>query len=227
MKVMILAAGLGSRMRDLTRDVPKPLLKVGNYSLIEHLILSLAVQGLKEIVINVSYLGEKIIESLGDGNRYEVSIQYSRETEPLEWGGGILQALPLLGSEPFLAVSGDLWTDFPFYRLVNRSFTLSENHLAHLVLVDDPECHQDYSLDSAGYVVKNPAEYTYSGIGIFHPELLKNKLPGKISFSQIMSPQISNQKITGEIYQGTWVNVGTPECLERVRKLKYNSYLPT
>lgn len=218
MKVMLLAAGFGSRMRALTHDTPKPLLKVGDYSLIEHLILRLAAQGLKEIVINVSYLGEKVIASLNNGNRYGVSIQYSREAEPLEWGGGILQALPLLGSEPFLAISGDLWTDFPFYQLINSSFTLSSKHLAHLVLVDDPECHQDFSLDSAGYVVKNPAKYTYSGIGVFHPELLRNRLPGKISFSQLIFPEIAHKKITGEIYEGSWVNVGTPECLDRVRE---------
>lgn len=202
-------------MGKLTEQTPKPLLKIGRYSLIEHLILKLKQHGFTEIVINVSYLANILTKQLGDGSAYGVSIQFSiEEKEPLEWGGGVLKALPLLGDEPFLVMSGDLWTDYPFMELRKPL-----RRLGHLVLVDDPEYHPDFALEQGFVSREGENKMTYGGIGVFSSALFEGMMPGKISFRDAVFPAIETGKMTGEVYTGTWFNVGTPGCLDKVKKL--------
>ena len=137
---MILAAGRGTRMRHLTENTPKPLIKVNGQHLIEYHIHSLAQAGIKQLVINLAYLGDQIRETIGDGSRYGVSISYSDEGEALETGGGIFKALTLLGPDPFIVVNGDIWTDYDFSELMQRGSSMG-NRLAHLVLIDNPAHH--------------------------------------------------------------------------------------
>jgi N-acetyl-alpha-D-muramate 1-phosphate uridylyltransferase len=208
-KAMIMAAGYGTRMRELTQVQPKPLLEAGGKSLIEHTLLRLSQAGFDEIVINVSWLGELIKKRLGDGSRYDVSIQYSDEAEPLEWAGGIVNALPMLGNEPFLAISADLWTDYPFEHL--KSLQLSA--LAHLVLIHRSAFRSDFTLTNQDLVTQDSPAHTYGGIGLFHPDIFKGMAQGKCSFGQVMLPLVKNKQVSGEIFDGAWFNIGTPEDL--------------
>jgi len=215
MKAMILAAGRGERMRPLTDATPKPLLDVAGKPLIVWTIEALAVADVRELVINVSHLGERVEQTLGDGRRWDVHIDYSREVEALETAGGIAQALPLLGSAPFVVVNGDIHTDFAFRTLREREPD-GRGHLAHLVLVANPAHHPagDFALD--GYHVANDGapRYTFSGIGIYHPQLFSEIAVGsKRALAPVLRPQVDMRRVTGEYYEGRWDDVGTPERL--------------
>ncbi len=214
MRAMILAAGRGERMRELTQAIPKPLLKVQGRYLIEYAILRLAKAGVTEIVINVSYLGEKIQAALGDGSRYGVSIYYSVEKERLETGGGIYQALPLLGSDPFILLAGDLLTDFPLETLPKKLLGL-----AHLVMVDNPgyHSHGDFGLVD-GYIALDGAKLTFGSISVLHPDLFKDAQSGVFRLASLLLPAIKKRQVTGEYYHGVWHNVGTPEDLQIVNQ---------
>lgn len=218
---MILAAGKGERMRPLTNTCPKPLLTVHDRTLIEHAIDRIKAANIRDIVINVSWLGEKIEQHLGDGSRHGVHIRYSREAgEPLETGAGIAKALPLLtdaGDQPFLLVNADVWCELP---LVSLSRALLPGTLAHLVLVPNPAHHSkgDFVLDAKGSVqglAANKLAYTYSGISVIHPQLFRRYAPAKEKFPlrDLLVQAIANDEVTGEIYNGVWVDVGTPERL--------------
>ena len=213
MKAMILAAGSGKRMQHLTRDLPKPLITVAGYSLIEHQVMRLAEQGFNELVINVSYLAQKIIHALGDGSRYGVTIQYSFEPEVggLETGGGILQALPLLGDGSFVVTSADIYTDYPYARLRQCC-----KQAAHVVLVPNPPYHTagDFALDKSGLISLEGDKFNYAGSGVVSAELFQNVAARKFSLSSRLIPMIDRQQVSGELYQGTWFNVGTPCQLE-------------
>jgi MurNAc alpha-1-phosphate uridylyltransferase len=213
MKAMILAAGRGERMRPLTDHTPKPLLKVAGKALIEHTLGQLVEVGFTEIVINHAHLGGQIEAALGDGKRYGARIRYSSEGEQaLETAGGIANALPLLGSEPFLVVNGDIATDFPFGRL--RDVPVE---LAHLVLVDNPSHHPngDFGLDEGGKVVEDGQKrFTFSGIGIYHPVLFADLSPGVSKLGPLLRRAISQQRVSGQKYGGFWMDVGTPERLQ-------------
>ncbi len=213
MKAMIMAAGYGSRMGALTDNTPKPLLKVDEWRLIEHILFRLANAGINDVVINVSYLADVFMAILGNGQRYGVTIHYSHEPEPLHWGGGILNALPLLGDDPFLAISGDLSTDYPFEELCQPS-----NSVAHLVLTDKGRGHPDFNLTEQGIVAPTPPQYTYGGIGRFDPALFQGYAQGKHGFLEILMPTIKCGKVTGELYCGRWVNVNTPQCLSTLQQ---------
>ncbi|TVU89966.1 N-acetylmuramate alpha-1-phosphate uridylyltransferase MurU [Vreelandella titanicae] len=210
MKAMILAAGLGKRMRPLTDHCPKPLLPVAGKPLIVHHLERLREAGIHEVVINVSYRAEQIIAALGDGEAYGLRIHWSRETAPLETGGGIQQALPLLGDAPFLLVNGDVWcTAFP------GKHALQGDDLAHLVLVANPPHHAngDFGLED-GRVNQTSAErLTYSGIGVIHPALLAGQPQGAFALAPLLRAAIDNHRVSGERYTGLWVDVGTPERL--------------
>ena len=176
MKVMLLAAGVGARMRPLTDHTPKPLLRVAGVPLIERHIARLAKVGLGDLVINVSHLGQQVIDYCGDGSRWGVTINYSPEPTPLETAGGIINALPLLGGQPFMVVNGDVWTDYAFEQLAEQALQ-DGNCEAHLVLVDNPHQHPlgDYSLARGGTLnIKRPdaSGYTYAGLGLFSPTFL-------------------------------------------------------
>jgi MurNAc alpha-1-phosphate uridylyltransferase len=213
MKAMILAAGRGERMRPLTDHTPKPLLKVAGKALIEHTLDQLVDAGFTEIVINHAHLGQQIEAALGDGYRYGARIRYSPEGEQaLETAGGIINALPLLGSEPFLVVNGDIATDFPFATLHDVPVDL-----AYLVLVDNPPHHLkgDFGLDAQNRVVEDGEELlTFSGIGIYHPALFDDMPPGVRKLGPLLRQAISRHRVSGQKYDGFWMDVGTPERLQ-------------
>lgn len=210
MKAMILAAGRGERMRPLTDTIPKPLAPFRGGRLIDPLLYALARAGFQEVVINVCYLAEHIIEYLEDGRRYGLHIQYSRESEKsgLETGGGVLQALPLLGGQPFLVVSADIITDFPFNDLMNKPLT----GLAHLIFVDNPGFHPhgDFHLNSDGTVaLQGDNMLTFASISVLHPQLFTGCQPGKFPLVKLFREAIAKQRLTGEPYRGEWHNIGT------------------
>ncbi|EIK98731.1 nucleotidyl transferase [Pseudomonas sp. M47T1] len=217
MKAMILAAGKGERLRPLTLHTPKPLVRAGGVPLIEYHLRALAAAGFTEIVINHAWLGQQIEDHLGDGTRFGVSIRYSAEGEPLETGGGIFQALPLLGVEPFVVVNGDIWTEYDFARLRQPL-----NGLAHLVLVDNPAHHPDGDFvlhdgdvsESAG-----AARLTYSGIAVLHPALFAGSTAGGFKLAPLLREAMAGGKVSGEHFHGRWVDVGTHERLAEVEAL--------
>ncbi|MGN8345020.1 N-acetylmuramate alpha-1-phosphate uridylyltransferase MurU [Pseudomonas sp. SMV71] len=218
MKAMILAAGKGERMRPLTLATPKPLIRVAGVPLIEYHLRALARAGFTEIVINHAWLGQQIEDHLGDGSRFGVNIRFSPEGEPLETGGGIFRALPLLGDEAFVVVNGDVWTDYDFSAL-HRSF----DGLAHLVLVDNPEHHPggDFVLidgkvhDSAQAADK----LTYSGISVIHPRLFEGCSDGAFKLAPLLRKAMAEGCVSGERLEGHWVDVGTHERLAQVETL--------
>lgn len=215
MKAMILAAGRGTRLRPLTDTVPKPLVNVHNRSLIEHLLLHLKDQGFREIVINVAYHSEQMIERLQSGACYGVNIVYSRESgRGLETGGGIFNALPLLGNEPFLVISGDIWTDYPLAKLRNHSLS----GLAHLILVDNFDDHLgDFYLAKNQVTTNQGKLLTFGSIGLYHPDLFKHCAPGFFPLAPLLRSAIGNNQVTGEHFRGAWHNIGTLAALESLR----------
>ncbi len=219
MKVMLLAAGKGTRMLPLTATTPKPLLQAGGRALIEHQLIKLQAAGFTDVVINHAWLGPQIEQALGDGSRFGVSIQWSREDEPLETAGGIIHALPLLGSEPFLVVNADIWTDFPFATLHTA---LREGELAHLVLVSNPEHHPrgDFVLHhNALLELPLPTDvhtYTYSGIAVYRPALFAGVSERKYPLLPLLKKAIAVNKASGEVYRGEWLDVGTPARLDEL-----------
>lgn len=210
MRAMILAAGRGVRMGALTQNTPKPLLKVKGKYLIEYSLFSLVKAGIKDIVINISYHGEKIKAALGNGERYGVNIIYSEEAEALETGGGIFQALPLLGSDPFLVLSCDVVTDYPLDRL-----PANPNGIAHLIVVDNPIYHPngDFGLTGERLHYGETQTYTFANIGVYRPELFASCKQGRFRLGDLLKTPISNSNVTGEHFQGLWHNVGTPQDL--------------
>jgi MurNAc alpha-1-phosphate uridylyltransferase len=227
MKVMLLAAGVGERMRPLTNHTPKPLLEVGGMPLIEHHIRRLAAIGLHELVINVSHLGQQIMDYCGDGQRWGVSIAYSPESTPLETAGGIINALKLLGDSPFMVVNGDVWTDYPFGRLLHRELG-ANNNTAHLVFVDNPAQHPlgDYTIDASGTVcLKRPdvMGYTYAGVGLYSPRFFSDQSQGKLALRPLLDSAIEAGSIGGEYYAGEWVDVGTPGRLKTLDEMIRNA----
>lgn len=229
MKAMILAAGLGKRMRPLTLHTPKPLLTAGGKTLIAHHLERLSAAGFKDIVINTAHLGEQIETALGNGKDFGVRIQYSPEQEALETAGGIINALPLLGEQPFLIVNGDVWCDFPFQDAPAVGTMLDKTHLAHLILVNNPAHHPagDFiiaaqeSLHGLPKLVKagKAPAYTYSGISVLHPALFATSQPGKQALGPLLRAAIANGTVSGDYYPGLWFDIGTPERLTALDQL--------
>jgi MurNAc alpha-1-phosphate uridylyltransferase len=210
---MILAAGRGERMRPLTDHAPKPLLPVAGQPLIAHHLQALRAAGIVDLVINTGHLGEQLPATLGDGRDWGVRIAYSPEPpEALETGGGIFQALPLLGAKPFLVVNGDVWTDYPFAGL-----STAPAGLAHLVLVDNPPHHPqgDFSLDGDGGRVgeHGARRLTFSGISVLRPELFAGCAPGRFPLGPLLRRAMADGAVTGERYAGAWRDIGTPRRL--------------
>jgi MurNAc alpha-1-phosphate uridylyltransferase len=211
MKAMILAAGRGERLRPLTDHTPKPLLAAGGRPLIEHTLVALVKGGITDIVVNTAHLGEQIEDYLGDGGRFGARITYSPEGEALETGGGILRALPLLGDRPFLVVNGDIATDFPFARLLDQP-----KGLAHLVLVPNPPHHSkgDFALAAGLVHDAGPKRHTFSGIGVYRPELFAGCRAGRFPLAPLLRAAMPEGKVSGELYEGFWMDIGTVERLE-------------
>jgi len=215
MKAMILAAGRGARLRPLTDQTPKPLLMVGDKPLIAYHLIKLASIGIKEVVINISYLAEQIKNALGNGSQYGVNIHYSYEPEVLETGGGIYHALPLLGPQPFLVLSADIWTDYPLEKLPKQI-----DKLAHLVLVPNPDFHPtgDFTCENNLLGLDGANKYTFGNIGIYHPDLFAQCKPGYFRLGNLLIEYIKKQQVTGEVYYGEWYNIGTVEQLNILQK---------
>lgn len=229
MKAMIFAAGRGERMRPLTDTCPKPLLHVRGRPLIVWHILNLVRAGITEIVINHAHLGHMIEEELGDGSRYGARIQYSHEETPLETAGGIANALHLLGDEPFLAVSGDIYAPyFDFAQaldvlkdtdVLGNAYPHDKRDIAWLWLTPNPWHNPigDFALDM--YTLKNdgPTKWNFAGIGVYRPEMFDGIKPGDfVKFGPLMRKYIDMGRVGGEIYEGPWVNVGTMRQLEEL-----------
>jgi len=256
MKAMILAAGEGKRMRPLTDTTPKPLLPIQGKAIIEHHMDHLVAAHFEELVINVSYLGEQIVHHVEALIQPSLTVHFSREPDLLETGGGIFNALPLLGSEPFVLVNGDTWTDYPLQNL-----KLPEGMLAHLVLVDNPPEHLsgDFAfstdshpeLQSSSLPPNQPpkplskiqpklppklhsklppklqgvlkeqgdVQYTYSGIAVLHPKLFAGCEPGRYALPPLLRNAMRAGEVTGELYQGRWFDIGTPQRLHEINAL--------
>jgi MurNAc alpha-1-phosphate uridylyltransferase len=216
---MILAAGRGERLRPLTDTTPKPLLDVDGRALIEHHLERLANAGFREIVINLAYRGDMIRDALGDGSSWGLNIHYSQEPAgALDTGGGIGQALPMLGESPFAVINGDVFSHYPLARLR----VLKCDH-AHLVLVPNPAHNPsgDFALQ-AGYVMAEASpdgqtRYTFSGISVYHPRFFDSVPGGRYSVVPMLYAAAALQQVTGEIYTGIWHDIGTLERLEALR----------
>lgn len=228
MRALIFAAGVGERMRPLTDTTPKPLLPVGGTPLIVWHLRKLAAIGVREVVINTSWLAGCFAPALGDGSAFGVRLHYAHEGDtPLETGGGMLQALPLLGDAPFIAVSGDIWTDYDFARL-----RLAPADDAHLVLVDNPPHHPegDFVLDDGRvhHAHGDGNRLTFAGIGVYRPSLLNNwhaaagddpgvdARPPRFKLAPLLRAAMAARRVGGEQHTGAWTDVGTPERLARL-----------
>jgi MurNAc alpha-1-phosphate uridylyltransferase len=216
---LILAAGRGERLRPLTDAVPKPLLRAGGRTLIEWQVERLARAGFTELVVNHAHLGSMIEEALGDGARFGARIRYSPESPALETAGGIVKALPLLGSDPFVVVSGDIVTDFDYASLHRRAAVIAADPaacIAHLVLVDNPPWHAagDMALEE-GRIAREGAKLTYGNIGVFHPSMFAGIAPGtRVRLFPFAYRFADEGRVSGERYAGAWDNVGTVDQLE-------------
>lgn len=216
MKAMILAAGLGNRMRPLTLYKPKPLLEVGGKALIVWHIEKLKKIGVTEIVINSAWLADILIGTLGDGSQFGVTIRWTREDEGLETAGGIINALALLGDQPFILVNGDVWTTFDFASLLDINLA---DDLAHLVFVNNPEQHPhgDFTLvNGRAYTFEQNQQgenLTYSGVAVINPKMFDGLEQGKRPLAPLLKQGMLDGKISAEKMQAAWVDVGTPERL--------------
>lgn len=212
MKAMILAAGRGERMRPLTDHTPKPLLKVGGKPLIVWHLERLAAAGFKDVVINHAHLGEQIEAALGDGSQWGLRIQYSPEKIALETAGGIANAMPLLGSAPFLVVNGDVYTDIDFGAL-----RLVPPNVAHLVMVDNPPQHitGDFTLSREKLSVDGAEKLTFSGVGVYEPSLFAGIVRGEAAkLAPLLKTAMAQGLVSGSYHQGAWHDIGTPERLQ-------------
>lgn len=216
MRAMILAAGRGTRMGGLTRSTPKPLLDVDGESLIERHLRRLAAAGVDDVVINLSYRGEQIRDALGAGERYDVRIHYSQEpAEPLETAGGIVNALPLLGDEPFVVVNSDVVSDFDYAGLDIGGFS------GVLVLVPNPSHHPggDFGVDGGARLTRAEPKHTFAGISLLSPALFAELPPGRRPLIEVLDAGIAAGSLGAVIHSGMWIDVGTPERLEMARSV--------
>lgn len=231
MKAMILAAGLGTRMRPLTLETPKPLLAVGGKPLIVWHIEALKKAGVTDLVINAAWLADKLMAALGDGRQFGVNIQWSREEEALETAGGIIKALPLLGEKPFILVNGDVWTRCDMQQLVQHDLGDGlEADLAHLLLVENPPQHptgdfvlskqrvySEFSEPNADSSLESSAEkLTFSGLSVLSPKLFQGLPEGKTPLAPILRRAMNEGRVSGAKLSSIWVDVGTPERLSQL-----------
>jgi MurNAc alpha-1-phosphate uridylyltransferase len=218
MKAMLLAAGRGERMRPLTDQTPKPLLPLAGQPLIHYTLAAIQKTGIKDVVINVSWQAEQIEAALSDGRRWNLDIRFSNEGHPpLETGGGIFRALPLLGPDPFVVINGDVWFDYPLADL-----TLADGDLAHLVMVGNPAHNPqgDFFLEEGRvYDEDDKDRLTFSGIGLYRPELFTDCTDGVFSLIPLLKKAMRAGRVSGERYSGAWMDVGTPERLAALEQV--------
>ena len=213
MKAIVLCAGRGERLRPLTDSIPKPLIEVGGQPLLGHHLTRLAAGGFSRVIVNAAHLAQQLIDYVGDGSRWGLRVQLSLEGEhALETGGGMLHALPLLGPRPFLAVNGDIWTDFDFASLPDRP-----TGLAHLVLVPNPPHNPDGDFGLRNdQLINTPRQLTFSGIGVYDPKLLAGQ-HGKFSITPLLRAAIDQHLVSGQRFAGRWYDIGNTERLEHAR----------
>lgn len=225
--VMILAAGEGRRMLPLTKSTPKPLLKIGKHSLLEHHLIRLESLGFKDIVINIAYLGSMIRQHIGDGSQFNLNIQYSDEssTGALETAGGILKALPLISSKGFLVINSDIWTDFDFLSLLeSRNINNSNQKLGTIVLVNNPEHNKlgDFNINETGELSLIDEEssntYTFSGIALYQKSIFQGLSISKQPLAPILKQLIQGHALNQIVHNGLWTDVGTPARLEELNQ---------
>ncbi|MFA6036898.1 MAG: nucleotidyltransferase family protein [Legionellales bacterium] len=217
MKAMILAAGLGLRMRPLTLTTPKPLVKVHGQALIDYHLDALKKAGVSDIVINVHHLASQIIDHVEQHWGYDFNLHFFFEPEILGTGGGIYQALSVFDNEPFIVVSADIFTDYTYEKLPQKL-----NGLAHLVMIDNPSFHPngDFCLNAQGLLsLETGKPLTYANIGVFHPDLFKSVVTPKFEMRDVLIPAIRDGKISAEYYQGLWENIGTIAQLEIINSI--------
>ncbi|MFU8832273.1 MAG: N-acetylmuramate alpha-1-phosphate uridylyltransferase MurU [Wenzhouxiangella sp.] len=217
MRAMILAAGRGERLRPLTDTTPKPLLEVGGKPLIGYHLERLATAGFEDVVINLGWLGEQISSALGTGASFGLNIHYSPEPPgALETAGGIVQALPLLGNQPFAVISGDILCDYPYEKLVG----IDPEGLAHLVMVSNPDHHSDGDFRLVdGRLEPGPGpRLTFSGIGVYQPAMFRNLAPGRRPLRPVFEQALSAGQLSGEHHRGNWSDIGTIERLDQARQ---------
>jgi N-acetyl-alpha-D-muramate 1-phosphate uridylyltransferase len=225
MKAMILAAGRGQRMRPLTDHTPKPLLPINGQPLIGWHLQRLGAAGICDVVINHAWLGEQIEQTLGDGKRWGVQIQYSAESPALETAGGIARALPLLGSEPFLVINGDIWCDWPLTRATDiaKHWQTQRALLAHLIMVANPSHHLEGDFYLSGDTVvqaHGQPKLTFAGIGVYHPDLFADLDPNQAApLAPLLRQAMDQSAVRGELHDGHWIDVGTPERLAMLSDL--------
>ena len=221
LKVMLLAAGRGERMRPLTDHTPKPLLAAGGKPLIVWHIENLVSAGICDLVINYAHLGNQIQAALGDGSSLGARILYSPENPALEAAGGIANALPLLGGESFAVINSDIFCEYDFAQLPLHAAALqASGDAAHLVLVNNPDHHPngDFSLHN-GRVANSQPKLTFSGIGLYRPSLFTHIPRGSAApLAPLLRAQMAHNKVSGELYTGRWVDVGTPQRLQQLDK---------
>ncbi len=216
MRAMILAAGRGERLRPITDEIPKALVEVAGKALLEHHLERVAAAGIDTVVINLGWHGERIVERIGTGEKYGLEILYSDEGDNiLETGGGIHNALPLLGSDPFLVINADIFTDMPV-----PGIRLDEGCLGHLVLVPTPDYshHGDFDLDSGLVRRSDKPRYTFAGVAVYRPEFFADCEPGRFSVVPLMFAAADAGQLAGSVYTGTWADAGTPERLAALRE---------
>ena len=216
MIAMILAAGRGERLRPLTEAIPKALVEVQGRSLLERHLDRLAEAGIETVVINLGWLGEQIVERVGSGHEYGLTVIYSPEGDDiLETGGGIHRALPLLGNEAFLVVNADVYTDMPV-----PSVTVAEEDVAHLFLVPTPQykAHGDFDLREGRVIVNENPGLTFSGVALYDPRFFSECEPGRFPLAPMLKQAANAGRVGGSIYEGLWEDVGTPERLAKLNR---------
>lgn len=214
MKAIVLCAGRGERLRPLTDQIPKPLIEVGGEALLGRHLARLAQAGFEQAVVNAAHLSEQIVDYVGDGSRWDLRVKLSLEGETaLETGGGMLHALPWLGPKPFLAINGDIWTDFDF-----ASLPKTISGLAHLLLVPNPPHNPAGDFGLHGDTLSNqPKQLTFSGIGIYDPKLLAGQSAGKFSITPLLRSAIEQSQISGQQFDGRWFDIGSLARLDAAR----------
>lgn len=215
MRAMILAAGRGERLRPLTDETPKSLVDVGGRSLLERHLDHVRAAGIRTVVINLGWLGDRIVELVGSGRRYGLEVVYSQEGDNiLETGGGIFKALPTLGDEPFLVINADIFTDMPV-----PDVTLADGHLGHLVMVPSPQYRDGGDFDIDNGLIRNTSaqSLTFSGVAIYRPEFFADCEPGRFPLAPMLRDAAEREQLSGSVYAGQWADIGTPERLAALR----------
>ncbi len=215
MRAMVLAAGRGERLRPLTDEIPKSLVEVRGESLLERHLASIHAAGIRTVVINLGWLGERIVERVGSGERYGLDVLYSQEGENiLETGGGIHKALPLLGDDPFLVVNADIYTDMPVPKI-----ELVDEHVGHLVMVPSPDYRDGGDFDIEDGLIRNgeTQRLTFSGIAMYRPSFFDGCEPGRFPLAPMLRAAADDGRLSGSLFEGLWADVGTPDRLRAIQ----------